>query len=76
MKESEENADEGSSRRNFLKKVGVGVGAVSLAGIAVTSVIGGNKSKSGKKIKLLSTDGKLVEVDKDDIKPVERVLLN
>lgn len=70
MKERGDNVNEGSSRRNFLKKVGVGVGAVSLAGIAVTSVIAGDKSKSGEKIKLLSTDGKLVEVDKDDIKPV------
>jgi Fe-S-cluster-containing dehydrogenase component len=71
MKESGENVNEDSSRRNFLKKVGAGVGAVSLAGIAVTSVIAGGKSKSGKKIKLLSTDGKLVEVDKDDINAVE-----
>ena len=38
-----------SSRRNFLKKVGVGVGAVSLAGIAGTAVLAGNKSKSGKR---------------------------
>jgi len=63
-----------SSRRNFLKKIGVGVGAVSIAGIAGTSVIAGNKSKSGKKVKLLSPDGKLVEVDKDDIKPAKELV--
>jgi len=74
MKEIEENGGENSSRRNFLKKVGIGVGAVSLAGIAGNSVIGRNISKSGEKIKLLSPDGKLVEVDKDDIKPVKEII--
>jgi len=74
MKEIEENGGESSSRRNFLKKVGIGVGAVSLAGIAGTSVIAGNKSKSGEKVKLLSADGKLVEVDKDDIKPAREIV--
>src|SRR5674476_520738 len=74
MKEIEENGGESSSRRNFLKKVGIGVGAVSLAGIAGTSVIGSNKSKSGEKIKLLSPDGQLVEVDKDDIKPAKEIV--
>ena len=51
MKEIDENESERSSRRNFLKKVGIGVGAVSVAGIAGASVIAGNKSKSGEKIK-------------------------
>jgi Fe-S-cluster-containing dehydrogenase component len=65
-----------SSRRNFLKKVGIGVGAISVAGVAGTSFIKGNeaKAKSGKKVKLLSTDGKLVEVDQDDIKPAEEIV--
>jgi Fe-S-cluster-containing dehydrogenase component len=74
MKEIVENESQRSSRRNFLKKVGVGVGAVSLVGVAGTSVIAGNKSKSGEKIKLLSPDGKLVEVDKDDIKPAKEII--
>jgi len=73
MKELE-NDSKSSSRRNFLKKVGIGVGAVSVAGIAGNSIIAGNKSKSGEKIKLLSPDGKLVEVDKDDIKPAEEIV--
>src|SRR5450759_4435225 len=71
MKKKEESGSDMASRRNFLKKVGLGVGAVTLAGVAGTSVIAGGKSKSGEKIKLLSTDGTLVEVDKDDIKAVE-----
>jgi Fe-S-cluster-containing dehydrogenase component len=65
-----------SSRRNFLKKVSVGVGAVSLAGVAGTSILKGGeaKARSGKKIRLLSPDGKLVEVDQDDIKPAKEIL--
>jgi Fe-S-cluster-containing dehydrogenase component len=76
MKEMDDNETRSSSRRSFLKKVGVGVGAVSLAGVAGASLLKGNeaKAKSGKKIKLLSTDGKLVEVDQDDIKPAKEIL--
>ncbi len=74
MKEIVENESQRSSRRNFLKKVGGGVGAGSLVGVAGTSVLAGNKSKSGEKIKLLSPDGKLVEVDKDDIKPAKEIV--
>jgi Fe-S-cluster-containing dehydrogenase component len=61
MKEKDQNKTGKSSRRNFLKNIGAGVGAVSLSGIAVT--------KSGEKVKLLSPEGMLVEVDKDDIRP-------
>jgi molybdopterin-containing oxidoreductase family iron-sulfur binding subunit len=74
MKELDENENELSSRRSFLKKVGMGVGAVSVAAVAGTSVITGAKSKSGEKIKLLSPDGSLVEVDKEDIKPAKEIL--
>lgn len=72
----EDQKRESSSRRSFLKKVGIGAGAVSVAGIAGSSLLNGNKSKakSGKKIKLLSTDGKLVEVDKDDVKPASEIV--
>jgi molybdopterin-containing oxidoreductase family iron-sulfur binding subunit len=76
MKEMDDNEKTQSSRRNFLKKVGVGVGAVSLAGVAGNSLLNGGeaKAKSGKKIKLLAPDGKLVEVDQDDIKPAKEIL--
>jgi molybdopterin-containing oxidoreductase family iron-sulfur binding subunit len=70
-KEMDGSGEEKSSRRNFLKKVGIGVGAVSVAGVAGASIISGEGKKSGEKVKLLSTDGKLVEVDKDDIRPVK-----
>lgn len=71
MKDNGEN--DNSSRRNFLKKVGIGVGAVTIAGVAGTSALSG-KTKSGEKVKLLSPDGTLVEVDKDDIKPAEEIV--
>jgi molybdopterin-containing oxidoreductase family iron-sulfur binding subunit len=69
-----DSENERSSRRNFLRKVGVGVGAVSVAGIAGTVALAGNKAKSGEKMKLLAPDGTLVEVDKDDIKPAKEIV--
>ena len=69
--EMDVNKEDKSSRRNFLKKVGIGVGAVSVAGVAGASAFA--KAKSGEKIKLLSPDGTLVEVDKDDVKPAHEL---
>jgi Fe-S-cluster-containing dehydrogenase component len=75
MKNKAENESDMSSRRNFLKKVGAGVGALSVSGIAGASIMKSNeKAKSGKKIKLLSTDGTLVEVDQDDIQPAREIV--
>ena len=75
MKKRAENEGDMSSRRNFLKKMGAGVGALSVSGIAGASMLKSNeKAKSGKKIKLLSTDGTLVEVDQDDIKPAKEIV--
>jgi len=75
MKDEAENLNDGSSRRNFLKKVGVGVGAISVAGIAGSSLLKGNeaKAKSGNLVKLLSPEGKLVEVDQDDIQSAKDI---
>jgi Fe-S-cluster-containing dehydrogenase component len=76
MEEMDDNEKIKSSRRNFLKKVGIGVGAVSIAGVAGSSILKGDEAKagSGKKIKLLTSDGKLVEVDQNDIKPAKEIL--
>jgi len=64
-----------SSRRNFLKKVGAGVGAISVSGIAGASIMKSNENvKSGTMMKLLSPDGTLVEVDKDDIRPAKELV--
>ncbi len=62
-----------SSRRNFLRKLGTGLGAVSLGGLAAGAASGsGYETKSGEKVRLLSPDGKLVEVDRSDIEPVRK----
>jgi len=75
MKKRAENASDMSSRRNFLKKVGVGVGAISVSGIAGAAIMKSNgKEKSGRMIKLLSPEGTLVEVDQDDIQPAREIV--
>jgi Fe-S-cluster-containing dehydrogenase component len=75
MKENETNDHEMSSRRSFLRKMGVGVGAVGLAGVAGTSLLKGTgTAKSGKTIKLLTPAGTLVEVDEADIKPAKEIV--
>ena len=73
VKKADDDVSGNSSRRNFLKKVGVGIGAASVAGV---SVIRGNDkyTKSGKLVKLLTTDGRLVEVDIDDIRPSKELV--
>ncbi|MBP1665827.1 MAG: hydrogenase [Bacteroidetes bacterium] len=72
MMSKEQNKSDKPNRRKFLKDLGAGMGAFSLAGIGGTAALtAGKAAKSGEKIKLLSPDGKLVEVDKDDIKPAE-----
>jgi Fe-S-cluster-containing dehydrogenase component len=74
MKKKSGNEKEQSSRRKFLKKMGAGVGALSVGGIAGASVIRSNEeSESGEVVKLLSTDGTLVEVDKAHIRPAKKV---
>lgn len=62
----------GTSRRRFIRNLGTGIGAASIAGLAGATSLSDKKSKSGKKVKLLSAEGTLVEVDKDDITPVIR----
>lgn len=63
------NNSDKSSRRKFLRKLGTGISVVSLAGVPGASVIAGSKTESGEKIKLLSPDGRLVEVDRENIRP-------
>jgi len=74
MKKKKSTETGGSSRRSFIRKLGAGVGAVSIAGIPGASVIGNNNPGSGEKIKLLSPDGTLVEVDKENIRPVKETV--
>jgi len=56
-----------NSRRDFLRK-GLTVGAVAVTGLGALSVLGNtDDKKTGEKVKLLTADGKLVEVNKADI---------
>jgi Fe-S-cluster-containing dehydrogenase component len=66
--------EEKSSRRSFLKKMGIGTGAVTILGVTGSSVLSeGSSVTSGKKVKLLSPDGKLVEVDENNIRPARKI---
>jgi molybdopterin-containing oxidoreductase family iron-sulfur binding subunit len=56
--------------------MGIGVGAASLTGVAGSAIIAANAGNagSGKRVKLLTTDGQLVEVDVENIKPVKELV--
>jgi molybdopterin-containing oxidoreductase family iron-sulfur binding subunit len=69
MKDSDNN-----SRRNFLKK-GIALGALSATAAAIASFKIDDVEETGEKVKLLSPDGKLVEIDKAFIKPVSNINL-
>lgn len=54
-----------SSRRGFIKKFGLGVGAITaVSGLGILSSCGNDKEK----VKLLTADGQLVEVEKSQLK--------
>jgi molybdopterin-containing oxidoreductase family iron-sulfur binding subunit len=63
-----DNKDKDTSRRSFLRK-GLTLGAGAVAGLGAVSALGSSegKTKRGEKVKLLTADGKLVEVDKADV---------
>ncbi|OQY00106.1 MAG: hypothetical protein B6I20_09235 [Bacteroidetes bacterium 4572_117] len=66
---SEKNKN--SSRRDFLQKLGVtGLGAIA-ASSALISGCSSEKSEGAKKVKLLTQDNKLVEVDSSHLASVE-----
>ncbi|MFC1733992.1 4Fe-4S dicluster domain-containing protein [candidate division KSB1 bacterium] len=57
-----------NSRRKFLKRLGIAAGAGTMVGCGVLSAVAIDKrTKSGEKVKLLSPEGILVEVDKSDM---------
>ena len=61
-----------NSRRGFLKVLGGSIGAAGLAGGAgLLSACNKVVSVDGDKIKLLTSSGELVEVDKSQLKPAE-----
>jgi Fe-S-cluster-containing dehydrogenase component len=67
MKENE-NEDQRNGRRNFLK-LGLLGGGVVLSGIGANMALSENQNEeTGEKIKVLTTDGKLVEIDSSHVK--------
>jgi len=63
-----------NSRRKFLRSLGAGVGVASIAG---AGILAGKKAiaSPGEKVKVLTSDGKLAEIDKEalsDVKPDTR----
>ncbi len=57
------NEKEESNRRNFLK-LGLLAGTTAIAGIGIKQTLfANNTEETGKKVKVLTADGKLVEVD-------------
>jgi molybdopterin-containing oxidoreductase family iron-sulfur binding subunit len=68
VKEESDNNPKKSSRRDFLKKSLVaGAGVVATGGL-VEAYLDTRAAESGEKIKVLTTDGEIVEVDKAHIK--------
>jgi Fe-S-cluster-containing dehydrogenase component len=58
--------EKGTSRRGFLK-LGLLAGGAALAATEVTKLLGETTDHTGEKIKVLTQDGKLVEVDSSQI---------
>ncbi|MDM8002873.1 MAG: 4Fe-4S dicluster domain-containing protein [Bacteroidota bacterium] len=63
----ERKIKDSSSRRKFIRKFGLSLGSVAVAGTAVAAA-GSSSDESGEKVMLLSADGKLVEVDRASIR--------
>lgn len=64
------------SRRNFLK-LGLGVGVTSVLSVAGANLLNPTKLKAGapEKVKVLTQDGQLVEVDKSELVPVKEEIV-
>jgi molybdopterin-containing oxidoreductase family iron-sulfur binding subunit len=63
----ERKIKDSSSRRKFIRKFGLSLGSVAVAGTAMATG-GSSADASGEKVMLLSADGKLVEVDRASIR--------
>lgn len=63
----ERKEKDSSSRRKFIRKFGLSLGSVAVAGTAA-GASGPAETGSGEMVKLLSPDGTLVEVDRSSIK--------
>ena len=64
-----ENKENDSSRRNFLR-LGLGLGAASVAGAMSAKLMATDDkpdTRIGEKVKVLTTDGKLIEIDAEQV---------
>ncbi len=66
-----EKQEKNNSRRNFLKK-GFMAGTAAVAGGGLLSACGGD-AETGDRIKVLTTDGKVIEIDKAHVKPSKQI---
>ena len=66
MKEKEDHPSTDNNRRNFLK-LGLLAGGAAVTGFGINSLVGEEQTE-GEKVKVLTTDGKLVEVDSSHLK--------
>lgn len=64
----EEQDNNNNSRRGFLKK-GIALGALSATALAIASFQKEDVEETGEKVKLLSPEGEIVEIDKAYVKP-------
>ena len=63
---------ERNTRRNFMKTLGTSMGVAGvLSGSGLLSSCAKVETNSGDKIKLLTSSGELVEVDKAQLKPAD-----
>ena len=68
MKKEPENNPKKSTRRDFLKKSLVAGAGIAATGGLVQAYLDTNAAESGEMVKVLSTDGEIIEVDKSHIK--------
>lgn len=71
MKKKEKSTDK-ASRRDFLRS-GLVLGAGAVAGSGLISACSGGAEEEGEKVKVMTTDGKLVEVDSSKLQPAAEV---
>lgn len=79
MANTDNHEESPNARRNFLKKLGIvaGVGAAATAGaLYIGSDYEKQKNPDGKKVKVLTAEGKLVEVPEEEIKDTTKVDLS
>ncbi len=67
-----ENSKEKASRRDFLRS-GLVLGAGAVAGSGLIAACSGNTEEIGETVKVMTTDGQLVEVDSNKLTPATEV---